>query len=292
MKTLLLLLAISPLSVWAQTETVHSGSILPKPYGDTLKPIEFREYPFTYGNRRYVNTTLQRIYTYDGIDVEDPERELWPHMLALNDPDVQREHENFRRIVEGQRTGRTVGAVFLWSGIIAMSIGLVQANLYNQELTRQRNAWNPVSSPGSITLPPTTTSSINACNAWIGTGNSDGTITYTCMTSGPYQGYKTTIGPNEVPAVQITTPGKTIPAPGYLSSSPTEVNRPNGRSLIIGAISTLVGLIAYVSAPVGRSDSFLRAVQYYNRALKQKVSWELRPYSTFGQSGASIVVRF
>ena len=65
-----------------------------------------------------------------------------------------------------------------------------------------------------------------------------------------------------------------------------------GLLMIAGLVSTLVGTVVFCSARGDRSGTFLRAVQYYNRALKQPVSWQLLPYSSFGTAGPSVVVRF
>ncbi|AQG81036.1 hypothetical protein [Spirosoma montaniterrae] len=283
-RSLFAALLVSPLAVLAQT-----GS-LPLPLSDSLKPIQFREIPITYGNRSWVSTAIQRTYTYDGIDVQDPERELWPVMLKLNDPDVEREHIVYNQLVRGQREAGTLAAIFFWPGLVALTIGAVQADSYDRQLRERRNNWyqQPAQPVTTTQLVPDMT----ACGAWIGTGNGNGTFTYTCQ-SGPHKGYRTTVSGNATPAVMVSRPVTTA-ATFPVGSPPTELpNIPNGRGLMIGGtISMCIGLIAALSGPRGRGDSFLRAVQYYNRALKQKVSWEIRPYSTLGMSGASLVVRF
>ncbi len=281
-RALLTVLLVSPLALPAQT--------IPLPLPDSLKPIQFREIPITYGNRSWVSTAIRRIYTYDGIDVQDPERELWPVILKLNDPDVEREHMAYQQLARRQRESGTIGAIFFWPGLVAFTIGAVQAGSYERQLRERRNTgFQPPAQPVTTTqLVP----DVLACGAWTGIGNSDGTTTYTCR-SGPHQGYRTTISGNAVPAVMVPRPVTTTTALP-VGNLPTELpNVPTGRGLMIGgAVSMCVGLIAALSGPRGRGDSFLRAVQYYNRGLKQKVSWELRPYSTLGMSGASLVVRF
>ncbi|GAB3539361.1 hypothetical protein [Spirosoma fluminis] len=61
-----------------------------------------------------------------------------------------------------------------------------------------------------------------------------------------------------------------------------------GITLISGAILAGIGWCMQIPGPHVR-----RAVQHYNRTLKQRgVSWQVKPYSSFSNSGVGLVGRF
>lgn len=257
-----------------------------------LKPIEFREIPYLYTtsstsyyrghpNTSYTtNTGLNRIYTYDGIDVVDPERTLWPTLLAVNDPDVERLRIEFDDIVARKQTATVMGTLLMVPGLIMMAVGEVQNQAYKKQAANQNTSYYTV-------MQPTTTYTTKTCFSWTGVGTSQGTTNWTCSTdpSWKYTG-------DSPPFTQQVPTTTTVPVtrPVTTSSTPT---LSDGRGLMIsGLLSSLVGALVFCSARGDRPGTFLRAVQYYNRALEQKVSWELRPYSTLGTAGPSLVVRF
>ena len=289
--TLLLLLLLPCLGVAQSDSLVPQQSVVPLPPGQSLKPIEFREIPYqyttsstsTYGGRRHTSynthTGIQRIYTYDGIDVVDPETTLWPTLLAVNDPDVARLRQELNTIRENRATAMTMGTVLMVPGLIMMGVGLAQNKEYRNLVAQQRPSYYTV-------MQPTTTYTTKTCGGWTGVTNKQGTIDWTCSTDFSIK-YTGTDPPFSI-QIPVTT---TIPVTH--TSAPAPVTVSDGKGLMIaGLASTLVGLIVFSSSRGDGPGTFLRAVQYYNRALKQPVSWQLLPYSSFGTAGPSVVVRF
>ncbi|GAB4021779.1 hypothetical protein [Spirosoma koreense] len=297
MKTLFLPLLLISLPGLSQFENPESLSI-PKPYGDTLKPIEFREIPYTYttsststyNGRSHTSYSthsgLRRIYSYDGIDVENPEKELWRYLNALGDPDVEKQRLSFDDIVARKKTASSVGAALWVPGLIMFCVGVVQATEYKKALAEQQQQQP---SYYTYTTPPTTTYVSKPCSSWIGTGDGSGNYNWTCG-SDPTLTYKGPYPPTEV-KIPVTTPGQT--QIGYTTPKPTTIDKPTGLGLGVAGVATmLVGFIVSYSAPGNQHSALLKAVQYYNRALKQKFSWEVRPYLHYGLSGMSLVGRF
>ena len=285
MNALILPLLIIPLFGWAQVQT-----LTPKPYSDTLKPIDFREIPYAYttsststykGHRHttyYNHSGIQHIYSYDGIDVDNPEKELWRYMNALGDPDVEHQRLLFEDIVSRKKTAGSVGAAFMFPGIIMFLVGGLQAALYKKALSQQQQTY--------YSSPPTTTYTSKTCNAWSGTGDNNGTYSWTCNTD-PTLTYKGQYPPSTI-QVPVTTPGKTYP-----TTAPATVDKPTGVGFgVAGLTAMLIGLIISGSASGNQHSALLKAVQYYNRTLKQKFSWELRPYQNYGLSGISVIGHF
>lgn len=155
MKTVALLLFLLPVLSQAQTDSLppQRSVIPPLPSTQALKPIEFREIPYLYttSNTTYyrghpntshtTNTGLQRIYTYDGIDVVDPERTLWPTLLAVNDPDVERLRIEFNGIVERRQTATVMGTLLMVPGLIMMTVGELQNQAYKKQAANQNTSF-------------------------------------------------------------------------------------------------------------------------------------------------------
>ncbi|MBO0934655.1 hypothetical protein [Fibrella aquatilis] len=288
MKTFVHILLLVPGLSFAQPDSLapQRSVIPPRPPADTLKPIEFREIPYqyttsstnTYGGHRRTSysthTGIHRIYTYDGIDVVDPETTLWPTLLAVNDPDVARLRQEYSTIKANQATAVTMGTVLMVPGLIMMGVGLAQNREYRNLVAKQNAAYYSL---------PTTTYVTKNCDRWGGSTNSQGVYFWTCATD-PSITYTGNYPPLSVQIPVTTTPARP-------TSTPVTVS--DGKGLMIaGLVSTLIGTIVFYSSRGDRSGTFLRAVQYYNRALKQPISWQLLPYSSFGTAGPSIVVRF
>jgi hypothetical protein len=285
MKQLLALLLFCPLAGWSQSETVIPGLALPKPPADTLKPIEIREYPYTYGNRSYVTTSLARIYSYDGVDVQHPAQELWPRMRALNDPDVNREYQLYTRAIESRSTARVFAGIFTVGGMIAMIAGGIQARDYQQALNAKRQAWYALPTRLITTPAPSTIS--KTCSSWIGSKNSSGVMQWTCMSD---LSIKVTGGDSPPLSVQVPNPNQT-PTTSFAPQPPipTSVDMPTGKGLLYGGLtSVLIGTVIWYTSP-NTGDHFHRAVQLYNRALPRKISWQLLPYSQFGMGGLTLL---
>lgn len=290
MKNVALLIALLPGLCWAQTDSLAPQPVaLPRP--DTLKPVEFREIPYQYstssssyyqGQRHTSYTThtgIHRIYTYDGIDVADPERTLWPTLLAVNDPDVQRTYADYNGIVERRTTATVMGTLLMVPGLIMMGIGLAQNRDYRNQVAQHNAQYYTV-------MQQQTTYTTRTCYSWVGMGTGSNT-TWTCSTD---MSWKYT-GENP-PITQQVPHTTTVPVTKSYSTS-VNPTVSDGRGLMIGGLaSTLLGCIIYCTARGDRSGTFLRAVQYYNRALKRSVSWEIHPYSTLGVAGPSLVMRF
>lgn len=287
MKFLLISFLFYPLYGWAQVSSPAANPQLPTPYGDTLKPIDFREIPYTYTTHSTTtyrghshstystHTGIKRIYSYDGIDVDDPEKDLWRYMNALNDPDVERLRLEFDDIVARQKTANAVGATFFYPGLVMLIIGCIEADAYKKALSQQ----------SSYTTPPTTTYITKTCTNWGGSIDNTGTYTWTCL-SDPSLTYKGQYPPPSV-QVPVTTPGKTI------TSGPAIIDKPTGVGLAIAGTSCmLLGIIIRAATRGDQHSTFLKAVQYYNRSLKQKFSWELKPYTNFNYAGLSLVGHF
>ena len=91
-----------------------------------------------------------------------------------------------------------------------------------------------------------------------------------------------------------TTTGKTVYG-GQIAWYETVPDVKRERANMIGGITMLGGAILTgigwgMNLP---GQHVRRSVQYYNRALKQGgVSWQLTPYSTWGNSGVGLVGRF
>ena len=281
-----ILLLLPGLSVAQPDSLAPQRSVISsRPPADSLKPIEFREIPYqytssstsTYGGRQHTSysthTGIHRIYTYDGIDVVDPEKTLWPTLLKVNDPDVARLRQEYSTIRENRATAMTIGTLLMVPGLIMMGVGAVQGREYRDLVAKQNAAYYSL---------PTTTYVTKTCNNWSGGPNGTGSYQWICL-SDPTISYT---GVN-------STPPFTTTVPVTHTSAPAPVTVSDGKGLMIaGLVSMLVGTIVFCSAQGDGPGTFLRAVQYYNRALKQPVSWQLLPYSSFGTAGPSIVVRF
>lgn len=288
MKKLLLMLIISPVLVRAQSESIIPGVAIPKPQADTLKPIEIREYPYTYGSRSYVTTSLARIYSYDGIDVQNPAKELWPRMLALNDPAVNQEYITYTAMRESRSTANVFGGIFMTGGLVALIIGSVQAHDYQQALSAKRQAWYTASSRLVTTPAPATIT--KTCSTWTGSSFGSGPTQWRCATD-PSITYTGDYPPS---SVQVPNPNST-PTVGFAPQPPipTSVDMPDGKGLVIGGfVSMMVGTIIVMAGPRGTDDHLHRAVQLYNRALQHKISWRLLPYGGYGVGGATLLGAF
>lgn len=82
MKAFCVCLILAPLQLWGQSDSLRPRV---KPQSSSsLKPIEFREIPYLYTTHSSTNyhgrttrsssthTGIRRIYSYDGIDVDNP----------------------------------------------------------------------------------------------------------------------------------------------------------------------------------------------------------------------------
>ncbi len=287
MKQLLALLLFCPLAGWAQSETVIPGLALPKPQADTLKPIEIREYPYTYGNRSYVTTSLARIYSYDGVDVQNPAQELWPRMRALNDPDVNREYQLYASAVESRSTVHVFAGIFTVGGLIAMIAGGIQARDYQQALNAKRQAW--YATPAQIITTPAPATIAKTCSIWTGSTDASGVTRWTCATD---PSIKAT-GDSPPLSVQVPNPNQTSTTSFATQPPiPTSVDMPTGKGLLYGGLtSVLIGTILWYATP-NTGDHLHRAVQLYNRALPRKISWQMLPYSRFGMGGFTLLGTF
>lgn len=287
MKQLLVLLLFGPLAGWAQSETVIPGLALPKPTADTLKPIEIREYPYTHGSRSYVTTSLARIYSYDGVDVQNPAQELWPRMRALNDPDVDREYQLYTSAVASRSTAGVFAGILTVGGLIAMIAGGVQARDYQQALNAKRQAW--YTTPAKIVTTPAPSTISKTCSVWTSLTSSAGTSRWVCATD-PSITYTGDLPPL---SVQVPNPNP-LPTTSFAPQPPipTSVDMPTGKGLLYGGLtSMLVGTLLWCAGP-NTGDHFHRAVQLYNRALSRKISWQLIPYSQFGMGGLTLLGTF
>ncbi|GAB3566819.1 hypothetical protein GCM10027578_16440 [Spirosoma luteolum] len=296
MKTLLIGLLACPLFCLAQSESLIPGLRLPPPASDTLKPIAFREIPYTYttsstttdrGRSHTYYTThegIRRIYSYDGIDVDNPQQALWRYMLALNDPDVNQQHRQFNAIVAQRQSRATIGAVLFIPGLLMFIAGAVQAGDYKKAVERQRSSTTPTYTLPTVPTPaPATGPTLFNCGSWIGYNGS-----WTCY-SGPYSGQTVHTDPF---APTTTTQPATPATPVPVSQSAT-ITQSNGVALgVTGCVAMLTGLLVGMSGPGNQDGTFLRAVQYYNRALKRTVSWEMAPYSSYSHAGLSVIGRF
>lgn len=88
------------------------------------------------------------------------------------------------------------------------------------------------------------------------------------------------------------------PPPGvyYIGGNTITVpDTPRENAFVAGNLTLIGGgILACVGILMQRPGQHLRrAVQYYNRALKQRgISWHLTPYSTYSSSGIGLVGRF
>ena len=110
------MIAFCPLRLWAQNEP--------------LKFIEYRELGVFIGNS---NTNIHRIYSYDGVDILKPKRELSQYLLALGDPATTQAYEQYVQI----RQSNTVASVF---GLLFMGVGLGVGGSYLHAIREQKNA--------------------------------------------------------------------------------------------------------------------------------------------------------
>jgi hypothetical protein len=289
MKPLLLALLLAPLPLLAQIDTAtQPAPVRPRM---VLRPIQFREIPYVHtssstdadnNTTHSSETRIHRIYTYDGIDVDNPYRELWPYLDALDDEDVHYQHLQFDDILARQETANGIGTAIALPGLIMMTVGLVQARAYQDALEKQQAiTYNtPAPTPAPVATGPT----IFNCSAWTGIGNR-----WTCN-NGPFAGQTINYDPfkSVTPAPSVVTPTPTSSA-----RMPNAVTLPDGKGLAIGGlVAFFVGIGISVSARGDAGSAFLKAVQYYNRALDQKFSWEMQPYSQFGATGFRLVGRF
>lgn len=116
MKNLLLLIILCPLTLWAQRES--------------LRPIDYQEFD---SFSRYGGTSVQRIYSYDGVDILKPNKELSYYLLALNDPATTQAYNQYVQI----RNGHTVASVF---GLLITTVGLGVGGSYIHAIREQQNA--------------------------------------------------------------------------------------------------------------------------------------------------------
>ena len=298
MKALILPLLLVPFSVLAQTDT----TLLPPLAtfrADTLKPIDIREFPYTYtthssyttnGHRHTSSSThtgLGRIYNYDGIDVDKPVPTLTPVILALNNPDANQELAKLGEINDRRATNLGVGLTLSVGGLIMMIVGAAQAADYQKALNAQRQTYYAQPAYSTVT---TTTPVYVSCSSWSGTTDpKTGVTNYTCITDPRITSTNPGIGPYPVPG-SATTSTNTVYTPH--NSPPASVNMSDGKGLLItGTIGMTFGLVVACLGGDG-IDHFHRAVQFYNRALSRRVSWRLEPYSGFGQSGLTLRGRF
>ncbi len=298
MKTLFLLLFLVPMSLLAQTDT----TLLPPLAtfrADTLKPIEIREYPYTYtthststtNGHRYTSSTthtgLGRIYSYDGIDVDRPVSTLSPVILALNNPDANQELTIMAEINDRRATNVGIGLTLSIGGLVMMFVGAAQAADYQKALNAQRQSYYAQPSYSTVT---STKPVYVSCSAWYGSLDPKTGITnYTCATDPRITSTNPGAGSYPVPGSAVTSTN-TVYTPH--TTPPTSVDKPDGKGLIIaGTIGLTLGLVVAVLGNDG-IDHFHRAVQYYNRALSRNISWRLEPYSTYGGSGLTLRGRF
>lgn len=200
-------------------------------------------------------------------------------MDALDD--VQYQHLQFDDIVARRKEAVTFGAFLYVPGLIMMIIGGVQASDYKSALSKQQTTYyqTSVSTPSK---PAPTGPTLANCQSWIGYA---GTWE---RASGPYAGQMTNIDP-----FAPVTPAPVTTQPIVPARLPTTVDLPDGKGLVIdGAIAVLAGLLVSVSATGDAGATFLKAVHYYNRGLKQKFSWEMQPSWQYGTTGLRLVGHF
>ena len=153
MKALFLLLLLVPLRISAQTDT----TLLPPLAtfrADTLKPIVMREVPYQYYVKGGSRTGFNRVYTYDGIDVDKPVETLTPTIRAVHDLDADRELEALAISLQKRNTAKTWLITLESAGFISLIVSAAQASAYKQGLNDKiKNYYH---SPGSLSTPPTT----------------------------------------------------------------------------------------------------------------------------------------
>ncbi len=126
-----LLLLTGPFQVWAQNQP--------------LKPIEYRELAtFIYRG----TTSVQRQYSYDGVDIINPKRNLAPYLLALNDSATNEAYMQYVQI----RQGKTVASV---SGLLCVGIGLGIGSSYLHAIRQQQSVQFQSRQPFSTQNQPT-----------------------------------------------------------------------------------------------------------------------------------------
>lgn len=283
MKVLFLALLLTPLSVSAQTDTTFRVS-------DILKipqPILIRDQPYTYTIDESTQTATQRIYTFDGVDVNNPRQTLTPKIRTINDPDANRELLKMQEIQDRRQVNKSIGLTLSIGGFVMMCVGAVQASDYKAALDAQRDTYYGVPAYSTVT----TTKPVYAeCSIWTGTPDpKTGVTLYTCATNRLIQSTNPGIGPYPIPGSAVTTT-TTVYTPR--DNPPTSVNLPDGTGFIVGGVLSMsVGLLIACLGNDG-IDHFDRAVHFYNRAVSRRISWRLQPYSAYGQSGLVLRGRF
>lgn len=116
MRKLILLILLCPLPLWAQRES--------------LQPIDYQELGTFIGNG---GANVQRIYSYDGVDILKPKKELAQYLLALDDPATTQAYNQYAQI----RDGHTVASVF---GLLFTAVGLGVGGSYLHAVREQQNA--------------------------------------------------------------------------------------------------------------------------------------------------------
>lgn len=220
MKRLLLLLLLSPLSLWAQVDSVQTLR------QQDLKLIESELQPAYYG--RY-GTTVRSQYMYDGLDVKA--KQLAPYIMASSEPTAIQE---FNKYISNRHTGGWLIA----GGITTMLVGIIVGTS---------------NSPATVQQPIT-------CPTGMVCGTSTGTV-YSGIV-----GYKTVVDSHRETAQNV------------------------GVAMVLGGLASVT--IGWCMQSPGRHVR--KAVQFYNRALKQRqgISWQLQPYASYGSSGIGIAGRF
>lgn len=251
----------------------------------TLKPIQYREAVEGYG--RNIHGT--RIYSYGGIDVLNPTQTLRPYILAIKDSSATYEYQLYEKQMEKLSEKSAIFWTLFITGTIEITVGAIQKKNYNTALAQQRQNYYSTPPPVTTTTTPSTpTVPICECQCWTGIGDASGTIVYTC---GSNTSIKTT---NPWPSPLIT-PSTPTTQPVSSSGPPTSVDLPNGNSWIIAGLSSyFLGTVFALSgiSKLNPGFHFLRSVQYYNRALGKKVSWQLQPMGGFNFSGVRLVGKF
>ena len=283
MNMLFCALVVLPLRLVAQIDT-----LTPPPSSrntNLLKLIEYREIPYTYTShstttsRGRTTTTssvrsgIHRIYSYDGIDIDNPQHELWQYMDAVNDPNVVQQHQEFTDMVSRESQGTSIGVGLMVPGLLMLIAGGSQARAHQQAVTRQR----PTTTAPTAPVPGGPT--LSNCSVWTESGNH-----WACQ-SGPYSGQTISTNPFST--------ASTVTVPPVQSSTSSTVATSDGTGLLIGGTLFLLAGTFVMIGSVGNQDSaFLKAVQYYNRALKQKFSWEMQPSYQSGAVGLRLVGHF
>ncbi len=224
MKRLLFLFLLSPLSLWAQIDSVQTLQ------QQDLKPIEHELIP---GYGRY-GPTYSSQYMYDGLDIKA--RQLAPYIMASGEPTAIQE---FNKYIQNRHTGGWL----IGGGIVAMITGTIIGT-----------SNSPVTVQQALTCPTG-----YACGGTSTTG-------YKQVYGGQVYGYQTVKDSDRETAVGV------------------------GVAMFLGG-SIITGIGWGMNIP---GKHVRKAVQFYNRALKQwqGISWQLQPYSSYSSAGIGLAGRF